>query len=184
MVTGDVETDYYLNLSDNCEISRRAPVTYPLLPYFLPIHQSGFHVWGAQWSQSLFKWLVCIDYNLLTFGTVQTYYAGSVRSIILNYGRTDVSDELDGSDCDWLSNALTLTPLVHDEFDRLYLWFEAIPVSGTLMIDLPGSDFNHAEHPAHLQSLHSITALRGCSVTPRTVTFTSLDDKSDRKSVV
>ena len=63
------------------------------------------------------------------FMTVQTHYAGFVWGIVLNYGGILVSDELNGSHIHRLYNGLTLTASVHDDFDRLLLWFEAIPVS-------------------------------------------------------
>jgi hypothetical protein len=58
------------------------------------------------------------------------HYAGTVRGIVLNYGGINVLDELNGSQCHRLYNGLTLTASVRNEFDRLLLWFEAIPVSG------------------------------------------------------
>jgi hypothetical protein len=47
------------------------------------------------------------------------------------YARIMVLDELNGSDCHKLYNGLTLTNATHEDFDRLSLWFEAIPVSNT-----------------------------------------------------
>ncbi len=62
--------------------------------------------------------------------TVQMHYAGTVWGTILKYGAINVLDELNGSHCHRLYNGLTLTASVRNEFERLLLWFEAIPVSG------------------------------------------------------
>jgi len=61
---------------------------------------------------------------------LQTHYAGTVWGIVLNYGGINVLDELDGVNCHRLYNGLTLTTSVHNDFDQLLLWFEAIPVGG------------------------------------------------------
>ena len=55
----------------------------------------------------------------------------TIGSIVYNYGRSSILDELNGTDGHRLSNGLTLSLNVHNEFDKLNLWFEAIPVSNT-----------------------------------------------------
>jgi len=163
MVTGDVETAYYLNLSNNDQIARYPKPTTTRTNFchiFSPSTSQGLEpeqLSDPKVRPSGFYALIM----MLTFGTVQTHSAGSVMSIVLNYGRIDVLKELNGSDCHRLSNGLTLASLVRDEFDRLCLWFEAIPVSGVERM-LTCLISNHAEHPSHLQSLHTIAALQGC----------------------
>jgi hypothetical protein len=62
----------------------------------------------------------------------KTHYAGAVWTIVNNYGHIDVLDEINGQDGNRLSNGLTLTSAVRDEFEQLCLWFEAVPVSKKL----------------------------------------------------
>lgn len=52
----------------------------------------------------------------------------TIRGIIYNYGHIDIS-----TDGHKLSNGLTLSVEADGAFDGLYLWFEAIPVSNTML---------------------------------------------------
>jgi len=118
--------------------------------------------------------LIYVDYDSLTFRTVQTHYAGSIWGIVLNYGHINVLDELNGSDCHRLSNGLTLTTGVHEEFDRLCLWFEAIPVSGiTRTLTCLISIMQNAQHTYRVCTLFPHCGPVESLPHPRIVTFTT-----------
>ena len=129
MVTGFVDTEYHLTANNEIAVNHSHTDHTNFTHIFPPSTSQDLEPEQPDHSKVCCSYLY-VDYDdSLMFMTVQTHYAGTVWGIVLNYGDINALDELNGLLCHRLSNGLTLTASVRNDFDRLQLWFDAIPVS-------------------------------------------------------
>ena len=53
-------------------------------------------------------------------------FAASLWTILKCFGYEDLPKRLNGDGINCLDNVMTLDPVIHDWFDRLEIWFEAV----------------------------------------------------------
>lgn len=138
MATGCVDHDFYSSLSTNERIANNLTTTRLARTNFSHIFPPS-PPWGFR-PEEISDLKVCffltLRVRLAEFRTTQTHYAGAVWSIVNKYGHIDILNELNGQNGNRLSNGLTLTVAVREEFEQLCLWFEAIPVSKNTKIPI------------------------------------------------
>lgn len=62
----------------------------------------------------------------IAYCSPQHQHAGSLWTILKCFGFGDLPERLNGYGIHSLDNVMTLDPTIHDWFDRLEIWFEAV----------------------------------------------------------